>query len=102
MSEAARAAAGKWMPLRTGATYAVCDTRGGVGRLVAENISSLDEAVLIAAAPLLKEACGKAFVVLDDARPNFAFDELADELGVALDASERDGSGKVNGDQQEG
>jgi hypothetical protein len=82
----------RWVPLRLGTGYAVVDTEGPVARTVAENIPTLSDAVLIAAAPLLEEACGDAWVMLDDARgSNIAgevFGECADRLRAALDAAE--------------
>ena len=80
----------RWIPVRNGATYAVCDTQGQIGRIVADNISSLDDAMLLAAAPQLYEAGGEAYVVFDDARDFMEVEgwgELADNLRAGLDAA---------------
>lgn len=77
-----------WIPVRNGAGYAVCDTQGPIGRIVADNINSLDDAMLLAAAPQLYEASRDAFVVFDDARNDMeGWGELADKLGAGLDAA---------------
>ena len=77
-----------WIPVRNGISYAVCDTQGPIGRIVADDISSLDDAMLLAAAPQLYEASGDAFVVFDDARDFMeGWGELADKLGAGLDAA---------------
>ena len=79
----------QWIPVKNGAGYAVCDTRGPVGRIVANNVSSLDDAMLLAAAPQLYEAAGDAFVVFDDARDLMeGWGALADKLGAELDAAQ--------------
>lgn len=78
-----------WIPVRTSAGYAVCDTQGRVGRIVADKIASLADATLIAAAPLLKHACAEAHLILDDARGSIdVMDDLADKLGAAIEAAE--------------
>ena len=75
-------------PVKNGAGYAVCDTQGPIGRIVADNISSLDDVMLLAGAPQLYEASGDAFVVFDDARDLMeGWGELADKLGAGLDAA---------------
>ena len=77
-----------WIPVKNGDEYAVCDTRGPVGRIVADNIACLEDARLLAAAPQLHEAGGGAFVVFDDARDFMeGFGDLADKLRAALDAA---------------
>ena len=103
LSQAARPAR-RWIPVKNGAGYAVCDTHGAVGRIVADNISGLADAMLIAAAPSLYEVGGDAFVVFDDARDDFAdagFGELADKLGAALDAAKYNRAGEANKEEQE-
>ena len=81
----------RWIAVRNGAGYAVCDTREPVGRIVANNIPSVDDALLLSAAPQLQDAARDAFVVFDDAR-DFLEDwgELADKLGAGLDAATQD------------
>ena len=82
-----------WIPVKNGTWYAVCDTRGSVGRIVADNITRLEDAMLLSAAPQLYEAGGDAFVVFDDARDSFdGWGELADKLGAGLDAATVGGS----------
>ena len=77
-----------WIPVKNGTGYAVCDTQGPIGRIVADNIPSLDDAMLLAAAPQLYEAGGDAFVVFDDARDLMeGWGDLADKLGAGLDAA---------------
>ena len=88
---------GDWMPVVNGGGYAVCDTRGPVGRTVAENITRREDAKLLAAAPQLYEAAGNAWVVFDDARDFFeGWDELADKLRAALDAATGGDSADTN------
>ena len=78
----------RWIPIKNGARYAVCDTGGPVGRIVADNISTLEDAMLLAAAPQLYEAGGDAFVVFDDARDFMdGWGDLADGLRAGLDAA---------------
>ena len=78
----------QWIPVENGTGYAVCDTRGPVGRIVADNISRLDDAMLLAAAPEVHEAASDAFVVFDDSRDSVeGWDDLADRLGAGLDVS---------------
>ena len=78
----------RWVPVKNGLCYAVCDTKGPIGRIVADNISSPDDATLLAAAPQLFDASGDAFVVFDDARDFMeGWGELADKLGAGLDAA---------------
>ena len=77
-----------WIPVKNGTGYAVCDTQGPIGRIVADKIASLDDAMLLAAAPQLYEAGGDASVVFDDARDlQEGWGELADKLGAGLDAA---------------
>ncbi len=77
-----------WIPVKSGEGYAVCDTRGPIGRIVAENITRLDDAMLLAAAPQLYEVGGDAYVVFDDARDIVdGWDDLADKLKTGLDAA---------------
>lgn len=55
---------------------------------MADNITNIDDAMLVAATPQLYEAAGDAFVVFDDARDLMeGWDALADKLGAALDAA---------------
>ena len=92
----------QWVPVKNGPRYAVCDIGGPVGRIVADNISSLDDAMLVAAAPQLHEAAGAAFVVFDDARDlNEGWGALADKLGVGLDAANLTQSRDTNEEKQE-
>ena len=79
---------GNWTPVKNGARYAVCDTEGPIGRIVADHISSADDATLLAAAPqLLKTGCD-AFDVLNDARDHMdGWGERADKLEAAIDAA---------------
>ncbi len=94
---------GDWMPVENGGGYAVCDMRGPIGRTVAENIARLEDARLLAAAPQLYAACATAFVVFDDAKDFMeGWDDLADKLGAALDASTGDGAANENDDQETG
>ena len=80
----------RWIPVKNGDGYAVCDIQGPVGRIVADNISGLNDAMLLAAAPQLYDASGDAFVVFDDARDLMeGWGELADQLGAGLDAATR-------------
>ena len=86
-----------WIPVKNGDAYAVCDTRGPIGRIVAENITRLEDARLLAAAPQLYEASGDAFVVFDDARDSFdGWGELADKLGAGIDAATGGDSADTN------
>ena len=92
----------KWVVVKGRDGYAVCDTQEAVGRIVADNIPSIDDALLMAAAPMLQEACSDAHVVFDDARDHFPdWGELADKLGAALDASARGRTGEENRNSQE-
>lgn len=101
LSQAARPAR-RWIPVKNGAGYAVCDTHGVVGRIVADNISSLDDAMLIAVAPSLYEAGGEAWFVFENSRDDFpGWGELADELGAALDAAKYSRAGEANKEEQE-
>ena len=78
---------GNWTPVKNGARYAVCETEGPIGRVVADNISSPEDATLVAAAPrLLKTGCD-VWGVLNDARDLIGCGEWADELEAALDAA---------------
>lgn len=91
-----------WIPIKNGASYSVCDTQGPVGRIVADNISSLDDAALLAAAPQLYKAGGAAFVVFNDARDFMdGWGELADNLGAGLDAATLNQSGEEDEERQE-
>jgi hypothetical protein len=91
-----------WIPVQNRAGYSVCDTHGLVGLIIADNISSLDDAILIAAAPSLYEAGGDAFVVFDDARDFMdGWGELADKLGAALDAAKYSRAGEAINEEQE-
>ena len=82
-----------WIPVKNGGRYAVCDTHGPVGRIVADNITRLEDAMLLAAAPQLYEASGDAFVVFDDAKDFMeGWDDLADKLRAGLDAATVGGS----------
>lgn len=91
-----------WIPVRNRTSYAVCDTQGPIGRIVADNISSLDDAMLLAAAPQLYEASGDAFVVFDDARDFMeGWGELADNLRAGLDAATLGRSGDADDAKQE-
>ena len=86
-----------WIPVKNGGGYAVCDKGGSVGRIVAENITRLKDAKLLAAAPQLYEASGEAFVVIDDARDSFdGWGELADKLRAGLDAATGGDSADTN------
>lgn len=78
---------GNWTPVKNGARYAVCETEGPIGRIVADNISNPEDATLVAAAPrLLKTGCD-VWGVLNDARDLIGCGEWADELEAALDAA---------------
>ena len=78
---------GNWTPVKNGARYAVCETEGPIGRIVADNISSPEDATLVAAAPrLLKTGCD-VWGVLNDARDLIGCGEWADEVEAALDAA---------------
>ena len=78
----------EWIPVKKGNGYAVCDTRAPIGRIVAENITRLEDATLLAAAPQLYETSGDAYVVFDDARDIVdGWDDLADKLRMGLDAA---------------
>ena len=91
-----------WIPVKNGTGYAVCDTQGPIGRIVADNISSLDDAMLLAAAPQLYEAGGDAFVVFDNARDLMeGWGDLADKLGAGLDAATLGQSGDAEEEKQE-
>lgn len=91
-----------WIPVRNGTSYAVCDTQGPVGRIVADNISSLDDALLLAAASQLYDAGGDAFVVFDDARDFMeGWGELADKLGAGLDAATVGPSGDADDERRD-
>ena len=80
-----------------GVGMAVCDKGGPVGRIVTDNITRLEDAMLLAAAPQLYEACGEAFVVFDDARDSFdGWGELADKLGAGIDAATGGDSAETN------
>ncbi|MGQ0664755.1 MAG: hypothetical protein ACT4P2_14485 [Pseudomonadota bacterium] len=57
---------GKWVAVKMDNTFSVVDISGPVGRMVAENIPSIEYARLIAAAPALWEACGEAWVIFVD------------------------------------
>ncbi len=73
-----------------------------VGRIVADNISSLDDAMLIAAAPSFYEAGGDAWFVFENAREDFpGWGELADKLGAALDAAKYSRAGEANKEEEE-
>ena len=77
-----------WIPVKTGDGYAVCDTRGPIGRVVAESIPRLEDVKLLAAAPQLCASSGDAYVVFADARDLMeGWDDLADKLRAALDAA---------------
>ena len=91
-----------WIPIKNGASYSVCDTQGPVGRIVADNVSSLDDAALLAAAPQLYEAGGAAFDVFNDVRDFMdGWGELADNLGAGLDAATLNQSGEEDEERQE-
>ena len=78
----------RWIPIKNGTGYAVCDTRGPVGRIVADGISSLDDAMMLAAAPQLYDAASDAFVVFEDSRDFMeGWDDLADKLGAGLETA---------------
>lgn len=93
-----------WRVVKSGGSYAVYSFEDRVGRTVAENISKLDDAFLIAAAPALRAAGAEAWVVLDDANQQVTvrdsdgehfqeglFDQaMIDTLRDALDAAEPD------------
>ena len=90
-----------WIPVRNGGGYAVCDTHGPVGRIVADNITRLEDAMLLAAAPQLYEASGDAFVVFDDARDFMdGWGDLADNLREGLDAAKPDRWGGGGSDEE--
>ena len=91
-----------WIPVRNGGGYAVCDTHGPVGRIVADNITRLEDAMLLAAAPQLYEASGDAFVVFDDARDFMGDwgDLAADKLREGLDAAKPDRWGGGDSDEE--
>ena len=77
-----------WIPVKNGDGYAVCDTRGPIGRIVAESITRLEDAMLLAAAPQLYESSGDAYVVYDDAKDHFdGWNDLADKLRAAREAA---------------
>ena len=89
-----------WIPVKNGGGYAVCDTRGPVGRIVADNITRLEDAMLLAAAPQLYEASGDAFVVFDDARDFMdGWGDLADKLRGGLDAATLGHSSNADGEE---
>ena len=76
--------------------------KGPVGRIVADNISSLDDALLLAAAPQLYDAGGDALVVFDDARDFMeGWGELADKLGAGLDAATVGPSGVADDERRD-
>lgn len=74
-----------WMVAKTGATYAVWAIEAPMGRVVADNISSLEDAELIAAAPLLRESACRAY----DALCDNGLEELPEtvSLNAAIDAA---------------
>ena len=79
---------GNWTPVKNGARYAVCDTEGPIGRIVADHIASADDATLLAAAPQLLTTGCDVFDVLNDARDYMdGWGELADKLEAAIDAA---------------
>ncbi len=94
---------GSWTPVKNESRYAVCDTEGPIGRIVADNISSVEDATLIAAAPRLFKAGCDVFDVLNDGRDIDGWDELADKLEAALDTAIycREGGIGMNQDEQE-
>ena len=79
---------GNWTPVKNGTRYAVCETEGPIGRIVADNISSPEDATLVAAAPRLFKTGLDVWSVLNDARHLDSFyGEWADKLDAALDAA---------------
>ena len=93
----------RWVPIKNGAGYAVCDIRKAVGRIVADNVPSLSDAMLIAAAPQLYEAAGTAFPVFNDSRDAFeGWGDIADELGAALDGVDYSCQEEEEVEEQEG
>jgi hypothetical protein len=80
-----------WVAVKSRHGFAVCDVNETVGRVVAESIPTIADAMLIAAAPTLREACSEAFLVFDDAK-KFQDDwwaDIAEQLGDALDTADR-------------
>ena len=91
-----------WIPVKNGDGYAVCATHGPVGRIVADSITRLEDAMLLAAAPQLYEASGDAFVVFDDARDFMdGWGDLADKLRAGLGAATGGDSADADDELQE-
>ena len=83
-----------WRVVKSGSSYAVYSFEDRVGRAVADNIRTLEDALLIATAPALRAEGAEAWVTLDNANQGGEeglFDQaMIDRLGDALDAAEPD------------
>ncbi len=93
-----------WRVVKSDSSYAVYSFEDRVGRAVADNIRTLEDALLIAAAPALRAAGAEVWVILDNANQPVTihdsdgehfqeglFDQAPiDRLGDALDAAEPD------------
>lgn len=66
----------KYRPVKTDEGYAIYSFEGEVGVLKADNIPSLEDALLFAAAPALREVAGDAWVILDDADMDGGLDAI--------------------------
>lgn len=83
-----------WRVVKSGSSYAVYSFEDRVGRAVSDNIRTLEDALLIAAAPALRAEGAEAWVALDNANQGGEeglFDQARiDRLGDALDAAKPD------------
>lgn len=74
--------------------FSVIDLSERIGRTIAENFISLDEALLCAAAPVLLRVCSEAHPVFDDAvRAGVDFEgweDMADQLERAISLAQTD------------
>lgn len=87
-----------WRVIERGDSYEICSFEEDAGRIVARKIKQVDDAMLIAAAPALFEACGEAWVVISDAAFE-GWDDVEAKLRNALDAVKME---KVEGQINDG
>lgn len=72
-----------WHAVKNHDKYEVYDFGGAVGRLIAGGISAENDALLIAAAPALRDACRSAWAALDDESNGDAISKIEVALDLA-------------------
>ena len=79
----------QWIAVKGKNGYSVCSIEGRIGRVVVENIEDMNDALLMAGSPALRDAAGHASWLIEESFPeeDSPFKDLVDDLKRALDVA---------------